>query len=128
MKFIEKYENILNKGTDIIEIIAYTISFLLISITIIKTALYYIFEFMYNSIHSIDYTISFRKAILNLGESNSLALSFILGVEILRLFIVKTFKQLIFVACLVVVKLIISWFLLKEIESSETKLMKNIKK
>ena len=58
----------------------------------------------------------FLNAKLNLGEATALALSFILGVEILRLFFIKTYKQLVFVVCLVFIKLIINWFLSREID------------
>jgi uncharacterized membrane protein len=112
MIFFEKYQEILHKGTDIIQIIGYTISFLLISISIIKSSIIYFSEYVDPK---IDDTSNFINARLNLGESTALALSFILGVEILRLFFIKTYKQLVFVISLVIVKLIISWFLLQEI-------------
>jgi uncharacterized membrane protein len=113
MNFIDKYEAILNTGTNTIKIIAYTISFLLITISIIKTAFIYVYEIL-DPVFD-DRTIFFN-AKLNLGEATALALSFILGVEILRLLFIKTYKQLVFVFCLVFIKLIINWFLSREID------------
>lgn len=125
MNFFEKYQDILNKGTNIIQIIAYTISFILISISIIKSSIIYFSEYVDPT---IDDTSNFTNARLNLGESTALALSFILGVEILRLFFIKTYKQLVFVISLVIVKLIISWFLLQEIDKvNQDKLNENKK-
>ena len=125
MNFFEKYEAILNKGTNSIQIIAYTISFLLITISIIKTAFIYVYEILDPD---VDDRTTFLDARLNLGEATALALSFILGVEILRLFFIKTYKQLVFVVCLVFVKLFINWFLLQEIDKeSEDKYKKNKK-
>ena len=46
MSFIDKYEAILNTGTNTIKIIAYTISFLLITISIIKTTFIYVYEIL----------------------------------------------------------------------------------
>jgi len=125
MNFFEKYEAVLNKGTNTIQIIAYTISFLLITIGIIKSAFIYVYEILDPD---IDDRTTFLDARLNLGEATALALSFILGVEILRLFFIKTYKQLVFVVCLVFVKLFINWFLLQEIDKeSEDKYKKNKK-
>lgn len=125
MNFFEKYEAVLNKGTNTIQIIAYTISFLLITIGIIKSAFIYVYEILDPD---VDDRTTFLNARLNLGEATALALSFILGVEILRLFFIKTYKQLVFVVCLVFVKLFINWFLLQEIDKeSEDKYKKNKK-
>lgn len=113
MNFIDKYEAILNTGTNTIKLIAYTISFLLITISIIKTAFIYVYEILDPV---FDDRTFFFNAKLNLGEATALALSFILGVEILRLLFIKTYKQLVFVVCLVFIKLIINWFLSREID------------
>jgi len=115
MKIIETYENILNNATNIVQIIVYTISFILISMSIATTTFTY-FTGYFNP--SIDNKDNFTYARLSLGEGTALALSFILGVEILRLFFIKTYKQLLFVVCLVVIKLIINWFVLKEISTN----------
>lgn len=112
MKIIKTYENILNNATNIVQIIVYTISFILISISIAKTTFTYFTGYFNPSINNKD---NFTYARLSLGEGTSLALSFILGVEILRLFFIKTYKQLLFVVSLVCIKLLINWVILKEI-------------
>lgn len=116
MKIIEKYQQILHDGIYIIQAIAYTISFLLISTSIIRSSYIYVSE--YN-----NRLQAFMDTKLDLGESSALALSFILGVEILKLFYIKTYKQLIIVICLVAIKLLVSYFLINEIENDTQKLM-----
>ena len=116
MKVINEYQGYLFNGVQIIQFIAYTISFLLISGSILKSAIVYIIDYINPNIDDIT---SFKKARLSLGESSALALSFILGVEILKLFFIKTYKQLVIVACLVVIKLLVSYFLLKEIDDEK---------
>ena len=114
MKIIEKYQEVLHNGIYIIQSIAYTISFLLISISIIRSTYIYISEYK-NPIKA------FEDTRLYLGESSALALSFILGVEILKLFYIKSYKQLIIVICLVAIKLLVSQFLISEIEKTMQK-------
>jgi uncharacterized membrane protein len=116
MKLIDEYQNMLFLGVNFIQAIAYTISFLLISMSIIKSATVYIFEYLEPTVDDIT---MFKNTRLSLGESSALALSFILGVEILKLFFIKTYKQLVIVACLVIIKLLVSYFLLKEIEEGQ---------
>lgn len=105
---VEKYENILHNGVYFIQIFSYTISFIIISISIITST--YIYFHKFNSQKD-----AYNETKLNLGRSIALALSFILGVEILRLFYIKTYQQLVIVATLVAIKLLVSYFLSKEI-------------
>lgn len=70
---------------------------------------------------NIDDLKAFYDTRLDLGESSALALSFILGVEVLKIFYIKTYKQLIIVVCLVVIKLLVSFFLIGEIEKSSSR-------
>lgn len=114
MKLIDKYQVILHNGIYIIQAIAYTVSFFIISVSIIKSAFIYVKD--YN-----DRFITFNNIKLELGESSSLALSFILGVEILKLFYIKNYKQLIIVICLVAIKLTVSYFLESEIKQIDKK-------
>ena len=51
---------------------------------------------------------------IKLIESISLSLSFILCIEILKLFYIKRYKQLIIVCSLVIIKLLISFFVNRE--------------
>lgn len=111
MKLIEKYDEYLHNGIYIIEAVSYTISFLIISISIIRSSITYIKKYKEPSTAFIDIR-------LDLGESSALALSFILGVQILKLFYVKSYKQLVIVVCLVLIKLLVGYFLISEIEKA----------
>ena len=107
---VESYENLLHKGVYLIQIFSYTISFIIISISIITST--YIYFHKFNSQRD-----AYNETKLNLGRSIALALSFILGVEILKLFYIKTYQQLVVVATLVAIKLLVSYFLSKEINN-----------
>jgi uncharacterized membrane protein len=111
MKFIEKYKNYLHYAIYVILIFTYTISFAIISMSIIISSYIY-----FRNFNSQDKAYTITK--LYLSRSISIALSFILGVEIMRLFYIKTYKQLIFVATLVAIKLLVTYFLSKEIDKS----------
>jgi len=111
MKIIDKYKNYLHYGIYIILIFTYTISFVIISISILISSYLYFRNF---NVQNEAYTVTK----LYLSRSISIALSFILGVEILRLFYIKTYKQLIFVVTLVFIKLLVTYFLSKEIDKS----------
>jgi uncharacterized membrane protein len=117
MGFIDKYQSFLQKGIYITQSIGYTISFLFITFGIIKTFIFYTIQHIniQNNKKTNELT-NFTNANLTLGESNALALSFILGVEILKLFYIKTYKQLVIVVTLVIIKLLVSYYLLKEIK------------
>jgi uncharacterized membrane protein len=51
-----------------------------------------------------------------LGQSISLALTFILCIEVLKVFYVKTYQQLVIVVVLTLLKLTIGYYLENEIE------------
>ena len=121
MKFNITYQDFLKKGISIVQIIAYTVAFFLITLSIFKSIKFYILD--YNKPQ-----LAFNNIRLTLGESYELALSFILGVEILRLFFVNTYKQLVIVITLVAIKIFISYFLegeIKDIRNKNTKKDKN---
>ncbi len=111
MKLVDKYKNYLHIGIYIIQIFTYTISFAIISISIVISSYIYFRNF---NIQNEAYSTTK----LYLSRSISIALSFILGVEILRLFFIKSYKQLIIVATLVTIKLLVTYFLSKEIDKS----------
>ena len=111
MKLIEKYKNYLQYGINIIQIFTYTISFAIISISIVISSYIY-----FSNFNTKNEAYSVTK--LYLSQSISISLSFILGVEILRLFYIKSYKQLIIVATLVSIKLLVTYFLSKEIDKS----------
>lgn len=113
MTIINKYGELLHNGIYLIQAIAYTISFVIISMSILRSTVKY-FHY-YNKPE-----LAYYNTRLDLSESISIALSFILGVEILKLFYIKSYKQLIFIVCLVSIKLLVSYFLTVEIEKSIT--------
>lgn len=113
MGFIEDYQKKLNYGISFIEIIAYTISFLLISVSIFSSIIIYIKELD-------NPTKAFNDTRLDLHESIALALSFILGIEILKLFYISSYRQLVIIISLVAIKLLINYVLLEDIKKSIT--------
>jgi uncharacterized membrane protein len=116
MSFIETYNKNLKNVVNVIEIFTYTISVIIVSISII----YSIFIFG-KEINNFD--LAFNDIRVALGESVSLALTFILAVEILKIFYIKTYKQLVIIVALTLLKLVINYFLTIEIKD-----IKNINK
>ena len=105
------YEKFLQKIVSFVEIVAYSFSVIIITISIIVSIFIYIMEYK-------NPERSFVDTRINLGEAISLALSFILSVEILKIFYIKTYKQLIIVASVTLLKLTINKFLLEEIDDA----------
>ena len=74
------------------------------------------------------YTLNFDKgelatleAKIKLSNAISLSLNFILTIEILKIYFIKTYKQLIIVSTLVILKLVLNYFLTLEIDDSQRK-------
>jgi uncharacterized membrane protein len=109
MLSLHNYEIFLKKSVNVIEIFTYTISVIIILLSVIYSVIIYIREYNYPKKFFSDIR-------LLLGETISLALSFILTVEILRIFYIKTYKQLIIIVSLTLLKLTINYFLLGDIE------------
>ena len=61
------------------------------------------------------------EAKIRLSNSISLALSFILSIEILKIYYIKTYKQLIIVSALVLLKLTVNYFLTLDINDAQKK-------
>ena len=80
--------------------------------TILYSIYYYFINIKNTSLTALELKIK-------LGNTLSLALSFILSVEILKIYYVKTYKQLVIISVLVVLKLTINYFLTIEIEDAE---------
>ena len=108
---LESYENFIKGSVTIIEIFSYTISVIIIGVSVVYSVFIYITEYKQPEIALAD-----TKLIL--GESIALALSFILAIEILKIFYIKTYKQLIIIISLTLLKLTINYFLLNEIEKT----------
>jgi uncharacterized membrane protein len=109
MSLIDTYNKNLKNVVNVIEIFTYTISVIIVSISII----YSIFIFG-KEINNFD--LAFNDIRVALGESVSLALTFILAVEILKIFYIKTYKQLVIIVALTLLKLTINYFLTIEIK------------
>jgi len=107
---LNRYEDFLKNSISIIEVFSYTISVIIIAISIVYSVFNYVKEYT-------NPTKAYFDTRLILGESISLALSFILSIEILKLFYIKNYKQLVMIASLVLLKLIISYYLTVEIEN-----------
>tara|TARA_Y100000991_G_C21962697_1_gene345266 strand:+ start:1374 stop:1727 length:354 start_codon:yes stop_codon:yes gene_type:complete len=114
---IKESQLILRKTIEYFDIIVSLIVLIIFSYNIILTS--YTF-FLNNS--------PLREKIdkkIHLIESISLSLSFILCIEILKIFYIKHYKQLIIVCSLVIIKLLISFFINHEIKE-ETKKQKSL--
>lgn len=109
--FFSKFQEKLMTGVHIVQILAYSISFVLIFTSIIKSVCIYVLEYS----NPLQAYVDTR---LNLGEAVVLSLSFILGAEILKLFYINSYKQLIIVAGLVAIKLLVTYLLSNEIQKS----------
>lgn len=120
LKIIKKYDFFLQDVISYLEILVYTISIIIISSSVFKSSYIYITEIQ-------NPEKAYNDTKLKLGESILLALSFLLCIEILKLFYIKSYKQLVIVGTLVLLKLLITYFIgfenifLKDIQ-------KNIKK
>jgi len=108
---LESYENFLKGSVTVIEVFSYTISVIIIGVSVVYSVFTYITEYKQPEIALAD-----TKLIL--GESIALALSFILAIEILKIFYIKTYKQLVIIISLILLKLTINYFLLNEIEKT----------
>ena len=104
MTLLNNYDGFLKNTITIIEALAYTIAIIIISFSILKSIVNYIKEYN-NPVRD------FYDTRLILGESLSLALTFILSVEVLKLFYIKSYKQLVMIVSLVLLKLLISYYL-----------------
>ncbi len=106
--FINNYNKLLQLLVSRVEILAYTISILIILLSVIYSTYIFVKE-----IHTPEKAYSDTK--VNLMESVSLALSFLLCVEVLKVYYVKNYKQLIIVVSLVLMKVILAFLLNFEI-------------
>ena len=109
-------ENLLNKylkyDINFIELFVYYSSSFIILFTIVYSIYYYFTNIKNTSLTTLELKIK-------LGNTISLALSFILSVEILKIYYVKSYKQLVIISVLVILKLTINYFLTIEIEDAE---------
>lgn len=114
MVFFKHFSKYLDIGLDILEVISYSISFILIFFSVIMSVYKYIIDYIDPN---IDELTAFKRTRLNLAEAASLSLAFLLGVQILKLFHIQTYKQLLIVIALVAIKFMIAYNLNNEILS-----------
>lgn len=114
MQVVNKLNKFIKSMILDLEILTYFITIIIISYSIIYSSFIY-----FKGIN--EGPIIYIKSRIRLGESVSLSLSFILGIEILKLYYIKTYKQLILVGSIVTIKLCISYFLGKEIDEDYLK-------
>jgi len=115
MNQILQWNKFLKLDIQILEIFVYFISSIIIFMSIVYA--------MYTSISHFDSTEkSIYEAKIQLSNIISFVLSLILCIEILKIYFVKTYKQLIIVATLVILKLTINYFLSFEIDDAKEKI------
>jgi uncharacterized membrane protein len=114
MWFINNYEKKLQVIVQFVEIFSYTLAVIIVILSLI----YAIFLFGKNISNLNNSFINIR---LELGEAIGLALSFILATEVLKIFYIKTYKQLVIIVSLTLLKIIISYFLMSEINDIKNK-------
>ena len=112
MKSINDLSNILKMNISYLEIFVYFLATIILIISVIKSMYYYIIQIINDK-----YNLSEAK--VNLLESISLALSFILIIEVLKMYYIKTYKQLVIVSVLVVIKIIIKYFISFDLKNEE---------
>lgn len=100
---------------DFLELFVYIIASLIIFLSILNSIYLYFYDYNKNN------ELGILEAKIKLSNTISLALSFILSIEILKIYYIKTYKQLIIVSSLVIIKLIVNYFLNKEIEDAMIK-------
>lgn len=108
MNIIENYKKNLFNAVNVFTLFLYTISFILIFFNIAISIIVYIKE--YNNPET------YFDILLKLAESLSLSLTIILTAEILKIFYIKTYRQLVIIASLTTVKLLVHYFLYNQID------------
>lgn len=111
--FINRYTSALKSSITMIEIVTYTVSVLIIIFSIVKAIYIYIQE-------ATDFEQAFIDTRAILGDAVSLSLSFILCVEVLKFFYIKTYHQLVIVVVLTLLKLIIEYYLANQMTTVPT--------
>jgi uncharacterized membrane protein len=98
------YKKLLKLIVNIVEILTYTIAITIITFSIFNGIYIYIIEFNYPE-------KSYNDTRNILGNAISLALSFILCIEVLKIFYIQTYHQLVMLVTLILLKIIIGYYL-----------------
>lgn len=119
MKLTNNLEFCLKKNIYYIEILVYFLTIIMLFSTLSKSFIKY-----FKDEQDINNMIKIR---IVMGESIGLALTFILAVEILKIYYIRNYTQLIIISSLVVLKLIITFFLQKETDNYKKDIYSNEK-
>jgi len=114
MNIKNKMNKLLSTGISYLEISTYFIIMNIIIVAIVISTYIYFRDYNKGSLASLESKIKLSEAI-------STVFSFILAIEILKIFYIKTYKQLIIVGSLVLLKLTINFFLGKELNEGYKK-------
>ena len=117
MKITDTLEFCLKKNIYYIEILVYFLTIIMLFSTLSKSFIKY-----FKDDQDIDNMIKIR---IVMGESIGLSLTFILAVEILKIYYIRNYRQLIIISCLVVLKLVITFFLQKETDNYKENIYSN---
>jgi uncharacterized membrane protein len=106
------YDNLLKKLVNTTVFFSYTISVIIIFYSLLYD-IYIYFKEIDNSM------IAFVDAKICISQAISLSISFVLAVEILKIFYINTYKQLVIVFTLTILKLILNDHLIQSIKKLE---------
>ena len=110
MSNIKTYNNFLKKTILYVEMIIYVITIFIILVSLALSVFNYLKHLINQDKNEY---ISIR---IQISKSITLVLTFIICIEILKLYYIRTYKQLIIVCSVVILKLIISKFLNEEVK------------
>tara|TARA_Y100000389_G_scaffold84757_2_gene81439 strand:+ start:2113 stop:2454 length:342 start_codon:yes stop_codon:yes gene_type:complete len=108
MKIIKKINNNLITIINYLEVITILFSIIILGITLVKSIYFY-----FTNLFDDDKIFDINKRIL---QNISFALSFILILELFKLFYIKHFKHLIIVISITLLKVILAFFIEKEVD------------
>jgi uncharacterized membrane protein len=114
MNKLDKFQDFLKTNIAIVETLAYTFCFVIITMSMFRSMMIYVKDFN-------DLEKAYLATRLDLSETIATSLTFILGAQMFKLFYVSSIKQLVIVISLVIVKMLVSYYLEKEIRDSEKK-------
>ena len=115
IELVEIFNSYLHIGVDMVEIIIY----LLVMIIIFKT----IFVIILDGLREKELNYENTKLLIN--NAISICLSGIVFVEIMKLFYIKTYKQLGIIGGIIIIKMILLYFISQEQKEEENKLFFN---
>ena len=104
IELLEIFNSYLHIGVDIVEIIIY----ILVMIAIFRTIFIIVMETI------VEKELNYKNTKLLINNTISICLSGIIFVEIMKLFYIKTYKQLGIIAGIIIVKMFLLYFISQE--------------